>query len=279
MARIVAGIGSSHVPNFGPAYDQAKAEEPDWKPLFDGYRPVKSWLAETARPDVIVFVYNDHGSDFSLDRVPTFAIGVRDEYEQADEGFGTRPLPNVRGDADLSWFLAEQLIYGGFDMTVCQNMKVDHGLMAPLPLLFSHDPDWSVQVVPIVVNVIQHPLPTARRCFELGRAIRRAVDAYPADVRVAIAGTGGMSHQLHGERFGHLNSAFDNWWLDTLERDPLDVANLSHKDIMVAAGAEAVELIMWLTMRGAMADQVRCVHRNYYAPMTTGMGLLALEDA
>lgn len=279
MARIVAGIGSSHVPTFGPAYDQGKAEEPDWKPLFDGYRPAKRWLAEAARPDVIVFVYNDHGSDFSLGRVPTFSIGVRDRYEQADEGFGTRPLPDIPGDAGLSWYLAEQLVYGGFDMTVCQDMKVDHGLTAPLPLLFTHDPEWSVRVVPIVVNVIQHPLPTARRCYDLGRAIRKAVEAYPENLRVAIAGTGGMSHQLHGERFGHLNSEFDTWWLDAIEHDPLAAAKLSHREIMAAAGAEAVELIMWLTMRGAMAENVRRVHRNYYAPMTTGMGLLALEDA
>jgi protocatechuate 4,5-dioxygenase beta chain len=279
MARIVAGIGSSHVPNFGPAYDQGKSDEADWKPLFDGYRPVKAWLAETAKPDVIIFVYNDHGSDFSLDRVPTFAIGVRDEYEQADEGFGTRPLPTVPGDADLSWFLAQELIYGGFDMTVCQEMKVDHGLMAPLPLLFSHDPSWAVRIVPIVINVIQHPLPTARRCFALGQAIRRAVEAFPGDLRVAIAGTGGMSHQLHGERFGHLNSTWDNWWLDTIERNPGVLADLSHLEIMEAAGAEAVELIMWLTMRGAMGERVNRIHRNYYAPMTTGMGLLALEDA
>jgi protocatechuate 4,5-dioxygenase beta chain len=278
MARIVAGIGSSHVPNFGPVYDQGKSEEPDWKPLFDGYRPVKTWLAETAKPDVIIFVYNDHGSDFSLDRVPTFAIGVRDEYEQADEGFGTRPLPIVPGDAALSWFLAQELIYDGFDMTVCQEMKVDHGLMAPLPLLFSHDPTWTVRIVPIVVNVIQHPLPTARRCFALGQAIRRAVEVFPGDLRVAIAGTGGMSHQLHGERFGHLNSNWDRWWLDTIESQPGVLAELSHLEIMEAAGAEAVELIMWLTMRGAMGERVKQIHRNYYAPMTTGMGLLALED-
>lgn len=279
MARIVGGIGSSHVPNFGPAYDQGKGDEPDWKPLFDGYRPVKTWLSAIARPDVIVFVYNDHGSDFSLERVPTFAIGVCDQYEQADEGFGTRPLPPVPGDAALGWFLAEQLIDAGFDMTVCQEMKVDHGLLAPLPLLFAHAPAWAVRVVPIVVNVIQHPLPTARRCLALGQAIRAAVEAYPGDLRVAIAGTGGMSHQLHGERFGYLNSDWDQWWLDTIERDPTALAALSHRDIMAAAGAEAVELIMWLAMRGAMGETVRRVHRTYYAPMTTGMGLLALESA
>lgn len=279
MAKIVAGVGSSHVPNIGPAYDAKKFDEPDWKPLFDGYRPVKQWLKDEIKPDAVILVYNDHGSDFALDRVPTFAIGVQDEYEQADEGHGTRPLPAVKGDSELSWFLAKELIYNEFDVTVCQEMKVDHGLMVPLPLLFSHDPDWDVKVVPFVVNVIQHPLPTARRCFKLGQAIRNAVAAYPKDQRIAIVGTGGMSHQLHGERFGHLNSKFDNNWLDLIANDPEQLAAMSHLDIMKDAGAEAVELIMWLVMRGAMSRQVKQTYRNYYAPMTTGMGLIAMVDA
>jgi protocatechuate 4,5-dioxygenase beta chain len=279
MGKIVAGIGSSHVPNIGPAYDAKKFDEPDWKPLFDGYRPVKEWLKDEVKPDSVILIYNDHGSDFGLDRVPTFAIGVCDEYEQADEGHGTRPLPPVRGDSDLSWFLAKELIYNEFDIAVCQEMKVDHGLMVPLPLLFSHEPDWDVKVVPLVVNVIQHPLPTARRCFKLGQAIRKAVEAFPKDERVAIVGTGGMSHQLHGERFGHLNSDFDAKWLELLERDPEKLANLSHVEIMKDAGAEAVELIMWLVMRGAMAPHVKQTYLNYYAPMTTGMGLIAMVDS
>jgi protocatechuate 4,5-dioxygenase, beta chain len=279
MAKIVAGIGSSHVPSFGPAYDAKKFDEPDWKPLFDGYAPVKFWLHEVVKPDVAIFVYNDHGSDFSLDRVPTFSIGVRDEYEQADEGFGTRPLPRVNGDAEFSWHLAKEIIYDEFDLTVCQEMKVDHGLMAPLPLLFSHDPDWSVRIVPLVVNVIQHPLPTARRCFRLGQAIERAVAAYPKDLRVVVIGTGGMSHQLHGERFGHLARDFDRRWLDCIERDPEALCRLSHKEIMAAAGAESVELIMWLVMRGALGGNIRQQHLNYYAPMTTGMGLISLAPA
>ena len=279
MSRIVAGIGSSHVPSIGPAYDNERFGEPDWKPLFDGYAPVKRWLAEEVKPDVIVFVYNDHGSDFALDRVPTFAIGVCDEYEQADEGPGERPLPPVPGDPEFSWYLARELIYNEFDMTVCQELKVDHGLMVPLPLLFAHEPQWAIRVVPVAVNVVQHPLPTARRCLKLGQAIRRAVDAHPGELRVAVAGTGGMSHQLHGERFGRTNEAFDALWLEAIERDPEKLAAMSHREIMAEAGAEAVELIMWLVMRGAMAPQVRRVHRNYYVPMTTGMGLLALEDA
>lgn len=279
MARIVAGVGSSHVPSFGPAYDSKRFDEPDWKPLFDGYKPVKQWLADVVKPDVAIFVYNDHGSDFSLDRVPTFAIGVRDTYEQADEGFGTRPLPRVKGDSELSWHIAKEVIYDEFDLTVCQEMKVDHGLMAPMPLLFGHDPDWSVKVVPIVVNVIQHPLPTARRCYRLGQSIARAVASYPQNIKVAVIGTGGMSHQLHGERFGHLAKDFDRKWLDGIANDPEALCRLSHKEIMAAAGAESVELIMWLVMRGALSGNIEQKHLNYYAPMTTGMGLISLAAA
>ena len=249
MAKIAAGIGSSHVPNIGPAYDAEKFEEPDWKPLFDGYRPVKEWLQDEIKPDSVILVYNDHGSDFALDRVPTFAIGVCDKYQQADEGHGVRPLPLVKGNAELSWFLAKELIYDEFDLTICQEMKVDHGLMVPLPLLFSHKPNWNVKVVP------------------------------PNDTKVAVIGTGGMSHQLHGERFGHLDSKFDQKWLELLETDPEKLADLSHVDIMKSAGAEAVELIMWLVMRGAMSSSVKKTHSNYYAPMTTGMSLIAMVDS
>jgi protocatechuate 4,5-dioxygenase beta chain len=278
MAKIVAGIGSSHVPSIGRAYDAQKQVDPVWKPLFDGYVPVKQWLQTEAKPDVAIVVYNDHGTDFFFDKYPTFAIGAADEYAIGDEGFGPRTLPPVPGDADFSWHIIKSLINDEFDITVCQEMKVDHGLLVPLPLLFGHEPDWGVKVVPVVVNVLLHPLPTAARCFKLGRAIRKAVDSYPKDLRVAIIGTGGMSHQLHGERMGHMNSQWDNDFLDKLEQDPEALTKLTHKDIMAAAGAEAVELIMWLVMRGALRDQVQRVHRNYYAPMTSGMGLVSFTD-
>lgn len=279
MAKIVAGIGVSHVPSIGPAYDKKRQGEPDWKPLFDGIAPIKKWLAEEVKPDVALVVYNDHGCDFGLDRVPTFAIGTQDEYEQSDEGFGLRPLPDVPGDSELSWHLAQELVYNDFDMTVVQEMKLDHGFLVPYPLFFSHDPTWTVKTVPLVVNVIQHPIPTGRRCLALGHAIRKAVEAYPKDTRVAIIGTGGMSHQLHGERFGHLNSDFDNNWLDLIESDPEQLAKISHTELMTKAGAEAVELIMWLTMRGAMSEKVKRVHSTYYAPMTTGMAAISFVDA
>ena len=278
MGKIVVGIGSSHVPSVGPAYDKGQGGTETWKPLFDSYQVVKRWLEEEVRPDVAIIVYNDHGTEFFFDRYPTFAIGAADEYPIGDEGFGVRPLPPVRGDADLSWHLTESLVADEFDMTVCQEMTVDHGLLVPLPMLWSHDPDWNVRVVPLQVNVLQHPLPSAQRCFKLGQALRRAVESYPDDVRVAVVGTGGMSHQLHGERFGHLNEEFDRYFLDTIGPDPQALAKLDHDELMRQAGAEGVELIMWLTMRGALGDQVTEVHRNYYSPMTTGMGLITLVD-
>lgn len=278
MAKIVAGIGSSHVPSIGRAYDNKIQEEAVWKPLFDGYKPVKKWLKEEVKPDVAIVVYNDHGTDFFFDKYPTFAIGVADEYGIGDEGFGPRALPPVPGEADFSWHVAESLIKSDFDMTVCQEMQVDHGLLVPLPLLWSHEKEWDIKVVPLVVNVIQHPLPSAMRCFRLGQALRKAVESYPEDLRVVVIGTGGMSHQLHGERMGHMNAKWDNDFMDKLEFDPAHLAELSHTTIMEQAGAEAVELIMWLTMRGAMSPEVTRIHRNYYAPMTSGMGLVTFTD-
>jgi protocatechuate 4,5-dioxygenase beta chain len=278
MGRIVGGIATSHVPSIGRAYDQGKQVDPSWKPLFDAYVPVRAWL-EKLRPDVALIVYNDHGCDFFLDKYPTFAVGAAERYEIGDEGFGTRRLPPVPGHADFSWHLCESLVYEEFDLTVCQELTVEHGFLVPMNLCFPHTGEgWPVKTVPIEVNVIQHPLPTARRCYCLGQAIRRAVQAYPKELKVVVVGTGGMSHQLHGSRFGHMNERFDAFWLDELERDPERLARLTHQEIMEQAGAEAVELILWLVMRGAMAPAVRRIQRSYYAPMTTGMGLIALED-
>ncbi|MGQ0544118.1 MAG: class III extradiol dioxygenase family protein [Betaproteobacteria bacterium] len=278
MARLVAGIGTSHVPSIGRAYDQRKHGDPAWQPLFDGYAPVSDWLRELA-PDIAIVVYNDHGCDFFLDKYPSIAIGAADTYPIGDEGFGSRKLPAVKGDASFSWHLCESLVYDEFDITVCQEMQVEHGFLVPMNLCLPHGQEWPVAAVPIMMNVIQHPLPTARRCFKLGQAIRRAVDSYAKDQKVAILGTGGMSHQLHGTRFGYMNEDFDRLWLDKIESDPEALARMTHHEIMERAGAEAVELIMWLVMRGALAPKVRRRHRSYYAPMTTGMGVIALEDA
>jgi len=279
VARIVGGIGLSHVPSVGPVVDRGRQNDPAWKPLFDAYVPVRTWLSRL-RPDVAIVVYNDHGADFALDKYPTFALGAAERYAIADEGFGTRPLPEVPGDLELSFHLSESLIADEFDLTICQELAVEHGFLVPMNLCFPHTAaGWPVRTIPLQVNVIQHPLPTARRCYRLGQAIRRAVDSYPSNVKAVILGTGGMSHQLQGRRFGFMNEQFDQRFLDELERDPERLASISHQEIMEQAGAEAVELILWLVMRGAMSPKARRVHRHYYAPMTTGMGLIAFEDS
>ena len=277
MAKIIGGIGTSHVPSVGVVYDQGRTEEPAWKPLFDGYKPVQKWIKEN-EVDVAVVVYNDHGGDFFFDKYPTFAVGAAAEYPLADEGFGIRPLPVIRGHSEFSWHLCEHLVYNEFDITVCQELKVEHGFLVPMHLCFDSVPDWSVKAVPIQVNVIQHPLPTALRCYKFGQPLRNAISSWPEDLNVVILGTGGMSHQLSGERFGYINSDFDSWWLDTIENEPETLVTLTHQEIMEKAGVEAVELIMWLVMRGALSDRVERIHRNYYAPMTTGRGLLALAN-
>jgi protocatechuate 4,5-dioxygenase beta chain len=258
--------------------DRKREQDPAWKPLFDAYVPVREWLARL-RPDVAIVVYNDHVAEFTFDRYPTFALGTADRYAIADEGFGTRPLPEVIGDAEFSIHLCERLIEQEFDLTVCQEMGVEHGFLVPMNLCFPHTASgWPVRSVPLQVNVVQHPLPTALRCFKLGKALRAAVESYNADLKVVVMGTGGMSHQLQGKRFGFINESFDQWFLDQLERDPEALAKISHHEIMQQAGAEAVELIMWLTMRGALSPEAKRMHRHYYAPMTTGMGLITFEE-
>ena len=277
MGRIVAGIGTSHVPSIGGAYDRRKTETPAWKPLFDAYVPVREWL-KALQPDVAIMVYNDHGADFFFDKYPTFAVGCADSYGIADEGFGTRPLPAIPGDLAFSQHLCRSLVYDEFDITVCQEMRVEHGFLVPMHLCFDPGESWPVASVPIAVNVLQHPLPTARRCYRLGQAIRRAVDSYERDIKVAIIGTGGMSHQLTGSSFGEMHRANDLDFLDRIERDPEALAGLTHQVLMEKFGVEGIELIMWLVMRGALSGRAKKVHRNYYAPMTTGMGLITLEE-
>lgn len=278
MGRIVAGIGTSHVPSIGGAYDRGRTAIPAWKPLFDAYVPVRDWLKEI-KPDVAIMVYNDHGADFFFDKYPTFAVGCADSYAIADEGFGVRPLPPIPGDLAFSQHLCRSLVYDEFDLTICQEMAVEHGFLVPMHLCFEHtETSWPVPTIPLEVNVLQHPLPTARRCYRLGQAIRRAVESYDRDIKVAILGTGGMSHQLTGPNFGAMDETNDLDFLDRLESDPESLAGLTHQQMMEKFGVEGIELIMWLVMRGALSGAAKRVHRNYYAPMTTGMGLITFEE-
>jgi len=279
MAEIVGGIGTSHVPSIGAAIDGGKTDEPYWQPLFAGYGAAREWLAET-KPDVAIIAFNDHASAFFLDLVPTFAIGTAEVFPPADEGFGPRPVPPVHGHPDLAWHLVESLVADEFDITIAQEMPVDHGLTVPLSIMCDQPEEWPMKVIPLAVNVIQYPQPTGRRCYRLGQAIRDAVDTFPGDERVVIFGTGGMSHQLQGERAGLINSEFDRAFIEELEHDPEALTELKRATYMREAGSEGVELIMWLIMRGALDDEVDRVHWHYHVPASnTAAGLVVFENA
>lgn len=278
MAEVIWGLATSHVPSIGAAMDRGKTQDPYWKPLFDGYQPAREWMAEHT-PDIALVIYNDHANGVDLDIVPTFAIGTAERYRVADEGFGRRPVPDVIGSPELSLHLTKSLVDDGFDLTVFQELDVDHGLTVPLSI-YCPDPGeaWPCKVVPLLVNVIQYPQPTAARCYALGQAIGRAIRAFPTDDKIAVFGTGGMSHQLAGARAGYINPAFDKWFLEAIETDPPALAALTREDYIRQAGSEGIELIMWLVMRGAMNEHIRKVHSTYHVPASNTAAALALFD-
>jgi protocatechuate 4,5-dioxygenase, beta chain len=279
MARITAGVATSHVPAIGAAIDNQKTGTDYWRPVFAGYEASQRWMAAHT-PDVVILVYNDHASAFSLDIVPTFAIGCTDHYAPADEGWGPRPVPMVEGHPGLAAHVTQSVIEQDFDLTIVNRMDVDHGLTVPLSLLFGQPKAWPVKVIPLAVNVLLYPPPSGRRCFELGKAIRRAVESYDEDLSVQIWGTGGMSHQLQGPRAGLINSAWDNAFLDRLIEDPDGLSRVPHLEYLREAGSEGIELVMWLIMRGALHERVAVRHRFYHVPASnTAVGHLVLENA
>jgi len=278
MAKIIGGVGTTHVPAIGAAIDQGKTDEDYWRPVFEGYEPSKKWMAET-NPDVVILVYNDHATAFSLEIIPTFAIGVAETFTPADEGWGPRQVPVVPGHPKLAWHLTESLILDEFDMTIVNEMPVDHGLTVPLSLMCGQPDEWPCPVIPICVNVIQYPPPTGKRCFALGRAIRRAVESFDQDLDVVVFGTGGMSHQLHGERAGLINQEWDQRFLDDLTADPERLKQMPHIEYVREAGSEGIEMVMWLIMRGALSDNAREVYRFCHVPASnTSVGNIILED-
>jgi protocatechuate 4,5-dioxygenase beta chain len=277
MARITAGVTTSHVPAIGAALDLGRSDDPYWRPVFAGYDWSKKWIAEE-NPDVIILVYNDHASAFSLELIPTFAIGCAEMFMIADEGFGPRPVPPVIGHPDLAWHLAQELILDEFDITIVNKLDVDHGLTVPLSLMFGQPEAWPVRVVPIPVNVVQYPPPTGNRCYALGEAIRRAVAGFDEDLNVQIWGTGGMSHQLQGPRAGLINREFDTAYLDNLTADPQLLRKMEHLEYVREAGSEAIELVMWLIMRGALGESVEELHRFYHVPASnTAVGHIVMK--
>lgn len=278
MARITAGVTTSHVPAIGAAFDHGKSAEPYWAPVFAGYDYSKKWIAEQ-KPDVVFLAYNDHATAFSLDIVPTFAIGCADEFQPADEGWGPRPVPVVKGHPALASHIAQSVIQDDFDLTIVHRMDVDHGLTVPLSLLFGQPDAWPCRVIPFAVNVILYPPPSGRRCFELGKALRRAVESFDEDLNVQVWGTGGMSHQLQGPRAGLINREFDTAFLDRIVNDPEGLSRLPHIDYVREAGSEGIELVMWLIMRGALNEEVVQKHRFYHVPASnTALGHLVLEN-
>jgi protocatechuate 4,5-dioxygenase beta chain len=277
MARITAGVGTSHVPAIGAAVDRGKTGQEYWKPLFAGYTWSREWIG-AERPDVVILVYNDHASAFSQEIIPTFALGCADSFTPADEGFGRRPVPIVPGHPDLAWHLAQSLIMDEFDLTIMNKLDVDHGLTVPMSLLLGQPDAWPVKVIPLAVNVIQYPPPTGNRCWLLGEAIRKAVSSYPDDLNVQIWGTGGMSHQLQGPRAGFINTPFDIEFLDKLTSDPQALRRIPHIEYLREAGSEGIELVMWLIMRGALGSDVNEFHRHYHVPASnTAVGHIVLE--
>jgi protocatechuate 4,5-dioxygenase, beta chain len=278
MATIVGSICTSHVPAIGRAIAGNLQQDPYWKPFFDGFDAVHAWL-DKVKPDVAVIIYNDHGLNFFLDKLPTFAVGAATEYHNADEGWGIPVMKPFPGDPKLSWHLIESLVNDEFDITTCQEMLVDHAFSLPMELMWPNRTAWPVKTIPISINTVQHPLPSATRCFKLGQAIGRAIESYPEDLKVVIVGTGGLSHQLDGERAGFINKDFDLMCLDKLVSDPQALTRYTNKHLVELAGTQGVELLMWIATRGALLGNVREVHRNYHIPISnTASGIQVLSN-
>jgi protocatechuate 4,5-dioxygenase beta chain len=278
MARITAGVCTSHVPAVGAAIDLGKTADDYWKPVFAGYDFSKQWIRRE-KPDVVLLVYNDHATALDLRLIPTFAIGCAEEFAPADEGWGPRPVPTVVGRPDLAWHVAQSVIQDDFDLTIVNEMNVDHGLTVPLSLMFGQPDKWPCRVIPFAVNVVVYPPPSGQRCYNLGKALRKAIESFDEDLNVQVWGTGGMSHQLQGARAGLINKEFDRRFLDRLLDDPEGLAKMSHLDYVRDAGSEGIELVMWLIMRGAMNAKVRELHRFYHVPASnTALGHVIYDN-
>jgi gallate dioxygenase len=276
MARIIGGIAASHTPTIGFAFDRDKRDDPVWAPIFEHFAPLADWLAQK-KPDVLVFIYNDHVTSFFFDHYSAFALGIGPEWPVADEGAGARDLPPIAGDPQLAAHIGRSLVADEFDMSFFQARALDHGCFSPLSMLCPHEPAWPCSIIPLQMGVLQFPIPSARRFLKLGHALRRAIESYPEDLRVAIVATGGLSHQVHGERAGFNNPEWDARFLDLFERDPERLAGMTIAEYARLGGFEGAEVVMWLTMRGALPASVACRHRSYYLPSMTGIATAIYE--
>jgi gallate dioxygenase len=279
MARIIGGVAVSHTPTIGFAYDTNKQSDPAWAPIFEGFEPLRAWLREK-RPDALVYVFNDHVTSFFFDHYSPFALGIDDWYAVADEGGGPRDLPPAPGDPRLAAHIAQSLVTDEFDLATFQDKPLDHGFFSPMSVLLDReDGRWPTRIVPLQVGVLQFPIPSARRCWKLGQALRRAIESYPEDIDVAVVATGGLSHQVSGERAGFNNPDWDRRFVDLIERDPASLAEMTHAEFAELGGLEGAEVIMWLIMRGALSAVVHRRHSTYYLPSMTGIATLLLENA
>ena len=276
MATIIGGIAASHTPTIGFAFDRDKQQDPVWKPIFDAFGPVQEWIAQK-KPDVLLMVYNDHVTSFFFDHYSAFTLGVGAQWEVADEGGGARDLPPIAGHPALAAHIGQSLMSDEFDMAFFQDRPLDHGIFSPLSVMCPHEPAWPVKLLPLQMGVLQFPVPSARRCWKLGQALRRAIESYPEDLKVAIVATGGLSHQVHGERAGFNNPEWDAQFLDLFECDPEALTEITQAEYATLGGMEGAEVIMWLVMRGALAAQVECKHRAYYLPSMTGIATAIYE--
>lgn len=277
MARITSGIGTSHVPAIGAAIDKGLTKQAYWAPLFSGYEEAREWIAKE-KPDVCIIVFNDHASAFSLELIPTFALGVAAEFKPADEGYGPRNVPSVKGHPTLAWHICESLVLDEFDITIANEMPLDHGLTVPLSIMYDQPEEWPCKVIPLAVNVVQYPQPLGTRCFALGKAIRKAVESFDEDLKVCILGTGGMSHQLQGERAGLINKEFDIAFLNDLTANPQRLIDIGHAEYLRESGSEGAELVMWLIMLGALKNPQE-IYRHYHIPASnTAAGLVILDS-
>jgi gallate dioxygenase len=278
MARIIGGVAASHTPTIGFAYDQHKQGDPSWAPIFKAFKPVENWFKEK-KPDAIVYIFNDHVTSFFFDHYSSFTLGIGEEYEVADEGGSPRNLPAIKGDPQLAAHIASSLVTDEFDLSYFQGKPLDHGFFSPMSVLLDRpDGQWPTKIVPLQIGVLQFPIPTAARCYKLGKALRRAIESYPEDIDVAVVATGGLSHQVHGEGAGFNNPEWDHKFLDAITDDPTGLTGMTHAEYAKLGGFEGAEVIMWLVMRGALSDKVKRIHSSYYLPSMTGIATLVLEN-
>lgn len=277
MAKIIGAIATSHSPTIGFAHDKNQKDDPVWGPIFEAYAPIRSWL-DDKQPDVMFVIYNDHITSFFFDHYSAFALGIGEQYPVADEGGGVRPLPPLKGHTGLARHIGQSLVHDEFDMSFYQDKPLDHGCFSPMSMLCEHDNNWPVQIVPLQVGVLQFPIPSAKRCYKLGQSLRKAIESYDEDLKVVIVATGGLSHQVHGERAGFNNTPWDKQFLDLIEKDPVKLSEMTHAEYAKLGGLEGAEIIMWLIMRGALSSQVKKIHQSYYLPSMTGIATAIYEN-